>query len=496
MSRKRKTGLKIIIVLLIVVLVGAGAVLGVQFFTKTGLFRIPGVVYYGEGLNTDETAVLEKIFTKEVDLDRDVKIDAKYSLDLSSLGPGKFLYEILVPVTDFYSSETNIDVESVEQLFDQEFLTEKKIELIPISELDFSRKLLSLNEKYYLDEFNAGAVYRIIDFDSDKFHEEIEPLVAETMKKDFPGQESVLTFAQTGVTALSRGMNAKLRAVGNDAKYFAEQIGPFLSKFDITHTSNESSFTDFRTDGNICSDKKFIDTLTAIGLDVVELTGNHNQDCGDQAALETIDIYEKNNIKMVGGGRTAEEAKKPLQLSQKDTNITMLAFNQSTGGATYNNTPGANQYYEEVAASQIKEAKARGDFVVVDVQYYECAAYASEYEDPICDAANSAAGNQIGFFRHLIDLGADVVVGTSAHQAQTYELYGDGVIYYGLGNLFFDQIWWPGTTRSLVLAHYFYNNKLLQTKLVGTVYGKDMQTKLLDADTMKWWVERLVKVHP
>ena len=24
-----------------------------------------------------------------------------------------------------------------------------------------------------------------------------------------------------------------------------------------------------------------INTLTAIGLDIVELTGNHNQDCGD-----------------------------------------------------------------------------------------------------------------------------------------------------------------------------------------------------------------------
>ena len=134
--------------------------------------------------------------------------------------------------------------------------------------------------------------------------------------------------------------------------------------------------------------------------------------------------------------------------------------------------------------------------MIVDIQYYECSAYASSYEDPICDAADSSAGDQIGFFRHLIDLGADVVVGTSAHQAQTFELYGDGVIYYGLGNLFFDQTDWPGTTRSLVLSHYFYDGKLLQTKLVGTVYGNDMQTKLLDADTLKWWIERLVKVRP
>ncbi|MBQ6149685.1 CapA family protein [Candidatus Saccharibacteria bacterium] len=496
MSRRKENKLgRFLVCLLIFIILGVGTFFGVQFFTKTGIFRIPGVVYYGEGLNEAETAKLKEIFTEKVDLDKDVTIDARYVLELPELSAGEYLYDILVPVTDFYSSETNVDVENVEQLFDAEFLTANGIKLIPVSELDFSEKLLSLNGKYYLDEFTSGAVYRIIDFKSEKFREEIWPLVSDMLDKTFPGSDTVLTFAQTGVTALSRGMHTKLKSV-KDGRYFAEQIGPYLSSFDITHTSNESSFTDLAADRNICSDKEFFNTLLAIGLDVVELTGNHNQDCGNQAALDSIDMYEENNIKIVGGGRNATEAKVPLELSQKGTNITMLGFNQSTGGSTLGSTPGANQYYENVAAEQIKEAKARGDFVIVDVQYYECAAYASEYEDPICDKANSSAGDQIGFFRHLIDLGADVVVGTSAHQAQTFELYKDGVIYYGLGNLFFDQVWWPGTTRSLILSHYFYNGKLLQTKMVGTVYDKNMQTRLLDEDTMKWWIERLVKVRP
>ena len=89
-----------------------------------------------------------------------------------------------------------------------------------------------------------------------------------------------------------------------------------------------------------------------------------------------------------------------------------------------------------------------------------------------------------------------MVVGTSAHQPQTFELYGDGVIYYGLGNLFFDQVWWPGTTRSLILSHYFYKGKHLQTKVVPTVYDSAMQTKLMDEETTKWFLERLIKVRP
>lgn len=470
--------------------------LGVQFFTKTGLFKIPGVVYYDDSLSSEELNILHEIFTDDVSLDKDVRISARNSLDLSALSEGDLLYNIYLPVTDFYDARTDLVANSVAEVFDASFQESNNFTLIPFDELDFSKKLLSLNGNYYLDDFNQGGIYRIISFDSERYADEIKPLVEDKFEKSFPTKENILTFAQTGVTALSRRMNTKLREVEGDATFFAAAIGDFLSGFDITHTSNESSFSDYASGSNICSDARFIDTLLAIGLDVVELTGNHNQDCGDDAARDTIDAYLEKGIKIVGGGKTADDAREPLLLNEKGSGVTMLAFNQSTGGATLDNTPGANQYYESVAAEQIAEAKKRGDLVVVDVQYYECSAYASEYEDPICDRADSAAGDQVGFFRHLIDLGADVVVGTSAHQPQTFEIYGDGVIYYGLGNLFFDQTWWPGTTRSLMLAHYIYNGNLLQTKIVPTVYGDDMQTKLMDAETSEWFLKRLASVKP
>lgn len=493
MVRQKGNKLKIVLISFFsFVAVGIGTFFGVQFFTKTGIFRIPGVVYYDGPFDEETEAKLKSIFTEEVDLDKDVHISTYNSFSKNNLAEGEFLLKIYVPVNDFYSLDDGITAETPDELFTNESTT---YSLISFDELDYKKHLLKLNGDYYLDNFEKGAVYTIIKFESDKYQNEISPLIGEQFQIETPSKENVLTFAQTGVTALSRGMNAKLYKVG-DAKYFAANIKDFLSSFDLTHTSNESSFTNYASSANICSDPRFIDTLTEIGLDIVELTGNHNQDCGDQAAIDSIDTYVANGIQMVGGGKTAAEAAKPLQISQKGSGITFLAYNQSTGGATYDATPGANQYYEENAVAEINAAKARGDFVIVDIQYYECNAYASTYEDPICDRANSSAGDQIGFFRHLIDLGADVVVGTSAHQAQTYELYGNGAIYYGLGNLFFDQVWWPGTTRSLVLGHYFYKGRLLQTKLTATVYDNNMQTSILDEETTKWWLTRLQSVKP
>lgn len=494
-KRKSHRSLHIFLIsLLLFGIVFVGSFFGVQYFTKTGIFHIPGVVYYDESLSETELATLKTIFSEDVDLDKDVMISAKNSLEMPELSEGEFLTEIAVPVTDFYSSEASVSAETPEDLF-----LNSSVNLIPIKNLDFKQKLLSINDNYYLDKFTSGAIFRVLKFESENYDEEIKPLVETTFSKTFPEKSSVLTFAETGVTAFSRGMNAKLLEVG-DGSYFARNIKDFLSNFDLTHTSNEASFYSNPPNGSgttvICAYPGFIDALTAIGLDIVELTGNHNRDCGDTAANETIDVYNEKGIKIVGGGKTADEARIPLELSEKGTSITMLGFNLSTGGVTLDDTPGANQYYEDVAASQISAAKEKGDLVIVNIQYYECSAYASTYEDPTCDYANSAAGDQVGLFRHLIDLGADIVVGTSAHQPQTFELYGDGVIYYGLGNLFFDQVYWPGTTRSLILGHYFYNGKLLQTKITPTVYDKSYQTRLLDEGTTKWFIKRLVSERP
>ena len=202
-------------IVLLAAVTATGTIFGIQFFTKTGIFRIPGVVYYDETLKEEEIDYLKSIFTDEVDLDKDVTISAVETFEKPAEEQGHFLYEIYVPVIDFYSIETSVDSAKI-------YAPETK--LIPLSELDSTVKLLSIDNKYFLDEFNTGAVFRSIVFESEAYEKEIEPLVKDSFTKTFPEKETVLTFAQTGVTALSRGMDVKLKNVGMDATYFAQNI--------------------------------------------------------------------------------------------------------------------------------------------------------------------------------------------------------------------------------------------------------------------------------
>jgi len=292
-----------------------------------------------------------------------------------------------------------------------------------------------------------------------------------------------------------------LKQVGN-GDYPAANIKDFLSSHDLTHISNEVSFADNCPGGSdtvvLCSDWRFLDAITAIGTDIIELTGNHNNDYGAQANLDTIAKYEELGLKTFGGGKNEESAKIPLEINQKNAKITLIGVNNSTtttayGGAT-GNVPGANLYNEATVKSQISEAKAKGDFVIVDIQYFECYSYPEGgAEMPSCDYPISGQQN---FFRKMIEFGADMVVGTQAHQPQTFELYQGKPIYYGLGNLFFDQTYWPGTTRGYILTHYFRNGTYVQTKLTPHVYDTTYQTRLMDESSANSFLSRLLKASP
>lgn len=495
MSRRNQKGGGVIITIVLFAILAIAAVLGWQFISKTGIFHVPGELIYDDSVSTSQQEFVDGLFTaSNIELAQNVNVSSLVTTEPCD----DILYNIYVPVTGFYNPVGKISEEEFSALVVSQVLPAAEstdVVLIPVDMLTNRVKLLAVDESYYLDSFQRGASFEYLVLAGDEEDVvKITTLLTEALP-EFPDRENVLSFIQTGVTALSRGMNKQLANVG-DASFFAEYIADYLSSFDLTHTSNEASFSATANARNICANTKMIDTLTAIGLDIVELTGNHNQDCGDQDAIATIEQYQGLGIKTFGGGRTATEAAEPLLISEKGTGITLLGYNLSTGGYTLDNTPGANFYTEADAKENIAAAQARGDIVIVDVQYYECSEYDYTYEYTRCDAANSSAGDQIygsqtAMFRHLIDLGADVVVGTSAHQTQTYELYGNGVIYYGLGNLFFDQIWWPGTTRSLMLAHYFWDGELIQTRLVGTVYDQSMRTMLMNDPTLEWFITRL-----
>ncbi|MBN1454470.1 MAG: CapA family protein [Anaerolineales bacterium] len=276
------------------------------------------------------------------------------------------------------------------------------------------------------------------------------------------------TVILTGVTALVRATAYTMETKG--VTYPARDIRDFMRAADITHISNEIPFytgCDFpnpsRSKLVFCSDPKYIELLEDVGADVVELTGNHFADYGPGAMLETLDIYNRNNIAYYGGGADLEDARKPLTLENHSNKIAFIGCNPVDLGkppVATETKPGAAPCSHKYLVDTIQDLKAQGYFVISTFQH-------QEYYSP------EARPDQLEDFHRVADAGASIVSGSQAHFAQMMEFYNDSFIHYGLGNLFFDQMgdipYYLGIRREFIDRYVIYNGKLLSVELLTTM---------------------------
>ncbi|MBN1660457.1 MAG: CapA family protein [Anaerolineae bacterium] len=280
-------------------------------------------------------------------------------------------------------------------------------------------------------------------------------------------RERLTDLVVTGVTALTRGVAVQIEAHGDPA-WPARGVADLLASADVTHVSNEVSFVpgceaQVETTA-FCARPEYLETLRAAGVDVVELTGNHNLDLGPAPARASLALYREAGMHVFGGGEDEAAARRPLVVEHNGNRVSFLGYN--TFGPHYAwasvSGPGAARFAIDAVAHDVAQAKAHAGLVLVTMQY-------TETYDVL------PLPRQVADFHAVADAGADVVVGTQAHQPQAIEFYDGTPIFYGLGNLFFDQTWSAPTCQSLVVRLIIYDGRLLVVRLVPTTMDADCQ---------------------
>ena len=296
---------------------------------------------------------------------------------------------------------------------------------------------------------------------------------------DFDYQKEITTYTHTGVTAITRSTGSVLNAKGID--FYLANILPFFKNRELVHISNEVSNQDacvYETmKMKFASKTEHFELLNRLKATIVELTGNHNLDVGEQPYLNSLKWYKDHNMKYFGGGASPAEANKPLIIELKDNRkIAWIGFNELCPlGECADKKMGANRYVETKAKKLIDSLKneVKVDYILANVQYGEVDSY-------------SPTANQKKISQKLIDFGADVVLGSQAHQAQEIALYQGKIIFYGLGNFMFDQIHRIGVRQAFFLECYFYKGKFIQFQPVYTFMNKERQpTQANDSDKLE-----------
>lgn len=297
-------------------------------------------------------------------------------------------------------------------------------------------------------------------------------------------EDQVKTVVVTGTSVIGARKLNSMSAAKDDWLYPIRQIGPVLQEADIAHVSNEASFADecIQNDWTLvfCGPDESFESLTFAGIDVVGLTGNHILDAGEEYFLSTLDKFDAEGIEYFGGGRNLDEAYTPATLELGSLTVAFLGFNIIPPDSYFATAeePGSAPLVMTDMQAAISSAKQAADFVFVDMQW------GAEYE-------RQPNEYQVEYGHAAIDAGADVVSGVHPHWVQPVEFYNDKLIFYGLGNFLFDQLWSEETREGTMVKHYFYGDKYLGFEVIPTYISDEYQPEIAtgeQADRIKSYV--------
>ena len=351
-------------------------------------------------------------------------------------------------------------------------VTAGSLGLVPFEGLTPVLKVMNLNGANILSNtFDAAnypltAVVSAFGPDREAVAAALRPQITEPTNRR---ADALTTLIMTGVTAMARVTAARMEAKGY--VYPSQVISPTLRAADITHISNEVPFLagcDVDPSLNnmiLCSSPVYWAALEALGTDIVGLSGNHVNDFGQEGARESIGWYRKNGIPIYGSGLNEEEACAPLLFTHNGNRFAFfaaLAHYPSFAWATEDG-PGACHYNGNKARifARIAALRDEVDVIAVELQHEEIYNPAPIFR-------------QVQDFRELRAAGVDIVTGVQSHVPQAMEPYGygnekPGIVVYGLGNLFFDQMWSWQTRTSLIARHTIHDGKVISTEILTAV---------------------------
>jgi poly-gamma-glutamate synthesis protein (capsule biosynthesis protein) len=243
--------------------------------------------------------------------------------------------------------------------------------------------------------------------------------------------QSSITIAFAGDTMLGRLVNEILLQKGPN--YIWGNILTALQQADLRIINLETTFTKsihaVPKVFNFKSDPENVIALNVARIDVVNLANNHTKDFDNEGLFETIITLQNTGILYVGAGKNLQEAHRPVIITKNGIKIGIIGAtdNEPTWAATPTH-PGVNYFNINNIFSlleQIKKLKKQVDIAIISLQWGP-----NMRERPTQEYINAAHA--------MIDAGADIIHGHSAHIFQGIEIYNDRLIMYDTGDFIDD----------------------------------------------------------
>ncbi len=177
---------------------------------------------------------------------------------------------------------------------------------------------------------------------------------------------------------------------------------------------------------NLIQTRSFIyETFNKFPL-AVNLANNHIMDYGEEAFSDTIQFLESNGIKYFGAGNKSNNFNNPCIMKYTNRTIGLFGYCCPSTNPIFgeNTSNGSACLIESEVYRNIKEYKSQVDYLIINFHW-------GHEEIPFPKPSD------VKIARNCIDYGADLIIGHHAHVIQSFEVYKNKYIFYGIGNFIF-----------------------------------------------------------
>ena len=284
-----------------------------------------------------------------------------------------------------------------------------------------------------------------------------------------PTAPPVTTLLAVGDILLGRQLGEEMARTGDYSLAFRDVRGT-LAAADITFGNLEGPFCEtppYPASGMIFRFRpEAVESLTRAGFDVVSVANNHFGDGGDACMQFSLAHLRKAGVQPVGAGLTFDEAHGGAMVERNCICFAFLAYTYAArNDAPQAAAPVVTGRDPEQVRRDVAAARQRADVVIVSLHD------GAEYTARVAKETEE-------FARAAIDAGAAAVLGHHPHVPQRIEQYGDGWIFYSLGNFVFQQNTPPETRTALIARLTFSGGALERVEVVPAIIEWFAQPRL------------------
>jgi poly-gamma-glutamate synthesis protein (capsule biosynthesis protein) len=275
----------------------------------------------------------------------------------------------------------------------------------------------------------------------------------------------------------------------NDNDYPYNEVRGILQDADLAVGTLNATFSDYPPHTGcvptyvLVGDAENADAAARAGFDVMSVATNHIKNCGlancgDRAFFDTLDNLRRVGILPVGAAANHAEAMQPVVVEVNGIRFGIVSLGQIEPLAfAGTDTPGIAVLTPENLRAAIAAARQVSDVVIAMPHWGpEDVPWPNHIQRDLA--------------HHLVEAGADIVVGNHTHVVQAMQAI-DGVpVFYGLGNFVFDQ-GLRDHKQGAILTLRFDGKRYVGYEFIPTHVDRDGTVHIADASESAEVLQRI-----